>query len=100
MHSLRSRGDTSFEEISLTIPCLEMGYDSGIHEFDCDQGFIPRCYKTHFWYRDCPKGAKYVVVVRGMHGCMRGWRVSSGGGVAGVWWCCRCMVLHEYTITT
>ena len=23
-----------------------------------------RCYKTHLWYPDCPKGAKYVVVYR------------------------------------
>ena len=23
-----------------------------------------RCYKTHYWYNDCPKGAKYIVIYR------------------------------------
>ena len=25
---------------------------------------IVRCYKTHAWYPDCPKGAKYIVIYR------------------------------------
>ena len=66
MHSLRSRGDISFEEISLTIPCIEMAYDGGVRDLQADQGHRPRCFKTHFWYRDCPKGGRYIVVVRGM----------------------------------
>lgn len=51
MHSLRSRGDMSFEEISLTIPCLEMAYDGGVLDLQADQGYKPRCFKTHLWYR-------------------------------------------------
>ena len=26
--------------------------------------FILRCFKTHFWYPSCPKGAKYIVIYR------------------------------------
>ena len=34
----------------------------------------PRVYKTHFWQRDCPKGAgKYIYVTRG---ASRGWGVE------------------------
>ena len=65
MHSLRSRGDMSFEEISNTIPCIEVAHDIGITDLQADQGYRPRCFKTHFWYPDCPKGGRYIVVVRG-----------------------------------
>ena len=66
VQSLRSRGDMSFEEINLVIPCLEMAYDSGYTNLDGPQGFHPRVFKTHAWYRDCPKapGVKYIYVVR------------------------------------
>lgn len=64
--SLRSQGDMSFEEINLVIPCLEMAYDSGYTNLDAPQGHHPRLYKTHAWYRDCPKGpgVKYIYMVR------------------------------------
>lgn len=56
----------SFEEINLVIPCLEMGYDYGYRDLNAPQVAAPRVYKTHFWQRDCPKGAgRYIYVVRG-----------------------------------
>lgn len=66
VHSLRSGGDMSFEEINLVIPCLEMGWDYGYRDMDAPQGYAPRVYKTHAWRRDCPQGdgAKYIFVVR------------------------------------
>lgn len=64
-HGLRSGGDMNFDEISLVIPCLEMAHDYGYSDLQAPQPYNPRMYKTHFWYRDTPKGAgKYIVVVR------------------------------------
>ena len=67
VQSLRSRGDMSFEEINLVIPCLEMAYDYGYRDLNAPQGWNPRVYKTHAWYPHCPRGGegvKYVYVVR------------------------------------
>jgi hypothetical protein len=57
LHSLRTGGDMSYDEISLVIPCIEMAYDYGVKDLSTwPQGdFSPRAFKTHLWYRDCPK---------------------------------------------
>lgn len=57
VHSLRTGGDMSYDEISLVIPCIEMAYDYGVKDLSTwPQGdFAPRAFKTHLWYRDCPK---------------------------------------------
>ena len=66
VHSLRTGGDMSFEEINNVIPCLEMGWDAGYKNFDAPQVALPRAFKTHAWRRDCPRapGARYIFVVR------------------------------------
>ena len=67
VHSLRSGGDTSYDEINLEIPCLEMAYDYGLRDLDNFQAaFPPRVFKTHSWRRDCPMvdGVKVIYTVR------------------------------------
>ena len=64
-HGLRSKGNMDFEEISLVIPFLEMASAYGYDDLQAPQPFLPRMYKTHFWYPHCPKRAgKYIIVVR------------------------------------
>lgn len=65
VHGLRSKGDMSFEEIGMVIPTIENAHDSGYTDLSEPQGHLPRVYKSHLWYRDCPKGAgKYIYVIR------------------------------------
>ena len=50
------------------------------------QGFVPRVFKTHFFQRDCPKGAsKYIVIVRdpvdaatSFYNMFIGWLIAPG----------------------
>jgi hypothetical protein len=67
VHSLRSGGDMTFDEISLVIPCLEMAVDYGYGDLQAAQpGAPPRAFKTHFWRPHCPTapGARHIVVLR------------------------------------
>ena len=66
VQSLRSGGDMEFEEINLEIPCLEMGWDYGYKDLQAPQKYLPRVFKTHFWWPHCPKtpGARYIFTVR------------------------------------
>ena len=63
LHQLRSGGDMSFDEISDVVPYIEHAYDVEIN-LDAEQQYQPRCYKSHKWYPDCPKGAKYIAICR------------------------------------
>lgn len=63
VHSLRTRGDLDFDEISCVVPCLEFSETLGI-PLDVDQVARPRAFKTHCWYEHCPKGGRYIVVAR------------------------------------
>lgn len=62
-HQLRTGGDMEFEEISQVVPWIELAQDQG-QDLEAEQADHPRCFKTHCWYDHCPKGAKYIVVVR------------------------------------
>lgn len=42
IHSLRTRGDMSFEEINLAMPCLEMGVDYGYADLGAPQVAPPQ----------------------------------------------------------
>lgn len=65
VHGLRSGGDMSFDELSTVIPCIEMAYDAGYKDLDKHQGFLPKVFKTHTWYQDCPKApTKCIFIVR------------------------------------
>mmetsp|Transcript_2002 Transcript_2002/g.7156 ORF Transcript_2002/g.7156 Transcript_2002/m.7156 type:complete len:315 (+) Transcript_2002:35-979(+) len=64
VHGLRSRGSMDFQEISEVVPWIELAYDCG-QDLESEQRFAPpRTFKSHCWYPHCPKGAKYVIVVR------------------------------------
>eukprot|EP00803_Ostreobium_quekettii_P004891 evm.model.scf_1234.2 EVM.evm.TU.scf_1234.2 scf_1234:18061-21021(-) len=64
VHGLRTRGSMEFDEICSVIPYLERAEDYGYGDLRRDQGAQPRCFKSHLWYHDCPRGAKYIYVVR------------------------------------
>jgi len=63
VHGLRSGGSIDFDEISVVIPCLEMGWDSGVDP-QAQQSFRPAAYKTHFYYPHCPSGCRKIFVLR------------------------------------
>lgn len=85
MHSLRSRGDMSFEEISLTIPCLEMAYDGGVLDLQADQGYRPRCFKTHLWYK------ALCLRCTPIHNALHTGTVIAPRVHATLWWCEVCV---------
>jgi hypothetical protein len=64
---------------SQPLPGAEAAHDYGYTDLDAPQVASPRVYKTHFWYRDTPKGAgKYIYVTRGERGGgRRGSRLAS-----------------------
>ena len=53
----------AFDEISQVVPWIELATDLG-QDLNAQQAASPRCFKTHCWYDHCPKGGKYIVVVR------------------------------------
>lgn len=87
MHSLRTRGDLSFEELNLVVPCLEMGFDYGYTDLQAFQVATPRIFKTHLWWPHCPRaeGVRYIYVVRdpvdaahSFYHFMSGWFFEAG----------------------
>ena len=62
-HQLRTGGDMDFREITEVVPFLECAADLG-QNCDDKQRAEPRLYKTHFTEASCPKGGKYITVVR------------------------------------
>ena len=69
-HQLRTGGDDSFDEISAegVAPFIELAADCGI-ALDAQQPAAPRLFKSHCWEPHCPKGARYIIVVRNPHAC-------------------------------
>ena len=63
VHQLRTRGSMDFEEITDVIPWIELTADLGANLW-AEQVAVPRAFKTHCWYEQCPKGAKYIIVIR------------------------------------
>jgi len=62
-HSLQTRGNMDFEEISTVVPWIELAYDLGL-DLDADQAAEPRIYKSHLSWNDVPKGGRYIVSFR------------------------------------
>lgn len=63
VHQLRTRGSMDFEEITEVMPWIETASDVGIN-LEAEQVAQPRAFKTHSWYEHCPKGGKYIVIIR------------------------------------
>ena len=62
-HTLRTRGDMDFDDISRVVPWIEM---AGVLDMDinAEQRANPRGFKSHLAYDQIPKGAKYINVIR------------------------------------
>ena len=62
-HTLRTRGDMDFDDISRVVPWIEMGRRVNI-DLNAEQRGNPRGFKSHLEFDQLPKGAKYINVVR------------------------------------
>lgn len=62
-HQLRTGGDMDFEEISEVVPWFELAVDQG-QDLLLPQKAEPRVFKTHAWRNHCPKGGRYIAIVR------------------------------------
>jgi Sulfotransferase domain len=83
-HTLRTRGDTDFDDISRVVPWIEMSPVLGI-DLNAPQRAEPRGFKSHLSYKSVPKGARYVVSLRdpkdafvSMYRFMEGWFLEPG----------------------
>jgi hypothetical protein len=83
-HTLRTRGDTDFDDISRVVPWIEMSPLLGI-DLNAPQRAEPRGFKSHLSYTQVPKGARYVVSLRdprdafvSMYRFMEGWVLEPG----------------------
>lgn len=63
LHGLKTRGDMSFDEITLAVPWLEAAADMNIDP-QSEQAGEPRCYKTHLSWSQIPKGGRYIHIAR------------------------------------
>lgn len=83
-HTLRTRGDMDFDDISRVVPWIEMSPVLEI-DFNAPQRAEPRGFKSHLGYNGVPKGARYVVSLRdpkdafiSMYRFMEGWFIEPG----------------------
>jgi hypothetical protein len=83
-HTLRTRGDMDFDDISRVVPWIETSVGCGI-DLEGAQRAEPRGFKSHLAYGPMPKGARYVVSLRdpkdamvSMYHFMEGWFFEPG----------------------
>jgi hypothetical protein len=83
-HTLRTRGDTDFDDISRVVPWLEMSPMLGI-DLNAEQRGEPRGFKSHLGFGSLPEGARYLVSLRdpkdsfvSMFRFMEGWFIEPG----------------------
>ena len=83
-HTLRTRGDADFDDISRVVPWIEMSPMLGL-DLNAPQRAEPRGFKSHLSYTLVPKGARYVVPLRdpkdafiSMYRFMEGWFLEPG----------------------
>ncbi|MGE0387364.1 MAG: sulfotransferase domain-containing protein [Gammaproteobacteria bacterium] len=83
-HTLRTRGDMDFDDISRVVPWIETSGALGL-DLDADQRAEPRGFKSHLPWDRVPKGARYVVSLRdprdalvSMYRFMEGWFIEPG----------------------
>ena len=62
-HTLRTRGDMAFDDISRVVPWIETSLALGI-DINAEQKAEPRGFKSHLSYDKIPKGARYINVIR------------------------------------
>jgi hypothetical protein len=83
-HTLRTGGDTDFDDISRVVPWLEMAPIQGI-DLNAPQRAEPRGFKSHLSFTSLPKGCRYLVPLRdpkdafvSMYHFMVGWFIEPG----------------------
>lgn len=83
-HTLRTRGDMDFDDISRVVPWIETAVMLGL-DINAPQRAWPRGFKSHASWEHVPKGAKYVVSLRdpkdafvSMYRFMEGWYFEPG----------------------
>lgn len=84
VHTLRTRGDMDFDDISRVVPWIETSAGLGIN-LDLEQRANPRAFKSHLPYGSVPKGGKYIVSCRNpgdalysFYKFMEGWFLEPG----------------------
>ncbi len=63
VHTLRTRADMDFDDISRIVPWIETSSDLGI-DLTLEQRGNPRAFKSHLGWGAVPKGGRYIVPVR------------------------------------
>jgi hypothetical protein len=83
-HTLRTRGDMAFDDISRIVPWIELAGVLGL-DLDAPQRALPRGFKSHLPFDQVPKGGRYVVSLRdpkdamvSMYRFMEGWFFAPG----------------------
>jgi hypothetical protein len=83
-HTLRTRGDMDFDDISRVVPWIETSRRLGL-DLNAEQRAEPRGFKSHMAWDEVPKGARYIVSVRdprdavvSLHRFMEGWFLEPG----------------------
>ena len=81
-HTLRTRGDMDFDDISRVVPWLETANGLEI-DLNAPQRAEPRGFKSHLAYDHLPEGARYIVALRNpkdafisMFRFMEGWFIE------------------------
>lgn len=84
VHTLRTRGDTDYDDISRVVPWIETAAVLGI-DLEAPQKAEPRAFKSHLSWDLVPKGARYIVSIRNPKDAvvsafrfMEGWFVEPG----------------------
>ena len=62
-HTLRTRGDMDFDDISRVVPWIETSGSLSI-DINAEQVANPRGFKSHLSFDRIPKGCKYINVIR------------------------------------
>jgi len=83
-HTLRTRGDMDFDDVSRVVPWIETAKGLGL-DINAPQKAEPRGFKSHLSYDMLPKGARAVVSYRdpkdamvSMYHFMEGWFFEPG----------------------
>jgi|TARA_Y100000310_G_scaffold342789_1_gene447447 hypothetical protein len=63
VHTLRTRGDEDYDDISRVVPWIETSSDLGI-DLSAEQKAHPRAFKSHLPWGMVPKGGKYITSIR------------------------------------
>ncbi len=83
-HTLRTRGDMDFDDISRVCPWIESSTDLGL-DLDAGQRANPRVFKSHLDANRIPGGGRYIVACRdpkdvawSLYKFMEGWTLEPG----------------------